>query len=540
MRLLLFLNTLIYLIKQAVKKMIKYLLFTFIITASSFAQYTTPNTGVEWNLDSLVVYSGGVITGSYPDFTLNNKIYISSNDLVWITPGSTIQNTSDVSGFEVNGIFKSEGTADSIITFTSPTQDSTGFYDGIRFNENTMSNSSIISYTYIEFAAYGMRCIDASPVLTHSHTYKCGRGVQLTGSNSEISFSKIERSYEYGILVNLDSNPLIENNEICFNNTQGTSAKNQISIGLQGNNSPVIRNNTIYGGESIPTGGISLWVSGVGNFSNMIVEGDTIYNNSYGITLLSSSNGIINAMVRDNVIYNNNINPNALVSGSGININGSPENQPVITGNTLYGNWWGITIQNGTTVQAGPQPNIGNIENADTTDDGLNIIYDNIQGSDVYDLYNNCTNDIMAQNNDWQVYDSVSIEQHIFHKVDDPAHGLVNFIPFSNGSPVNIKTNDNQLPDEFLLYQNYPNPFNPETSIQYAVSSLPDGKAGRQFVSLNVYDILGKEVATLVNEEKPTGEYEVEFNASKLPSGIYFYQLKAGNFVDTKKMLLLK
>ncbi len=61
-----------------------------------------------------------------------------------------------------------------------------------------------------------------------------------------------------------------------------------------------------------------------------------------------------------------------------------------------------------------------------------------------------------------------------------------------------------------------------------------------QFVSLKVYDILGNEVATLVNSEKPSGVYEVEWNASNVPSGVYFYQLKVGNFVQTKKMLLLK
>ena len=83
------------------------------------------------------------------------------------------------------------------------------------------------------------------------------------------------------------------------------------------------------------------------------------------------------------------------------------------------------------------------------------------------------------------------------------------------------------------MEHNYPNPFNPSTSIQYAVSN-------RQFVSLKVYDLLGNEVATLVNEEKPAGEYEIEFNAESLPSGIYFYQLNAGNYIDTKKMVLLK
>lgn len=85
----------------------------------------------------------------------------------------------------------------------------------------------------------------------------------------------------------------------------------------------------------------------------------------------------------------------------------------------------------------------------------------------------------------------------------------------------------------FNLTQNFPNPFNPSTKIKYTILN-----AGN--VSLIVYDALGKEIATLVNEEKPTGKYEVEFNAANLTSGIYFYQLKAGSFVETKKMILLK
>ena len=92
----------------------------------------------------------------------------------------------------------------------------------------------------------------------------------------------------------------------------------------------------------------------------------------------------------------------------------------------------------------------------------------------------------------------------------------------------------------FQLYQNYPNPFNPSTRIQYAISS-------RQFVQLKVYDILGDEITTLVNEEKPAGRYEVEFNANghsgnirNLASGIYFFQLKTGEFTNTKKMILIR
>jgi len=92
---------------------------------------------------------------------------------------------------------------------------------------------------------------------------------------------------------------------------------------------------------------------------------------------------------------------------------------------------------------------------------------------------------------------------------------------------------DYDHPVEFSLSQNYPNPFNPSTKIKYALSS-------RQYATLKVYDILGNEIATLVNEEKPAGRYEVEFDGTGLPSGIYFYRLQANDFVNTNKMILLK
>ena len=89
------------------------------------------------------------------------------------------------------------------------------------------------------------------------------------------------------------------------------------------------------------------------------------------------------------------------------------------------------------------------------------------------------------------------------------------------------------VPEKFELSQNYPNPFNPNTSIKYQIAiSSP--------VSLKIYDVLGNEVATLVNEVKPAGSYEVNFDASSLSSGTYFYKLHAGNVVKTKKMILLK
>ena len=101
---------------------------------------------------------------------------------------------------------------------------------------------------------------------------------------------------------------------------------------------------------------------------------------------------------------------------------------------------------------------------------------------------------------------------------------------------------------EFILEQNYPNPFNPVTKIKYTIPQ--DIRGEKQEIILKVYDVLGREVATLVNEEKPAGKYEVEFNGSSLTSGIYFYQLlvsalrskdgKAGPYSETRKMVLIK
>ena len=90
-----------------------------------------------------------------------------------------------------------------------------------------------------------------------------------------------------------------------------------------------------------------------------------------------------------------------------------------------------------------------------------------------------------------------------------------------------------KVPSQFNLAQNYPNPFNPNTTIKYAISNP-------QLVTLKVYDVLGKEVITLVNQMQTSGDYEVEFNAEELGSGVYYYQLKAGEFVSTKKMILIK
>jgi len=98
---------------------------------------------------------------------------------------------------------------------------------------------------------------------------------------------------------------------------------------------------------------------------------------------------------------------------------------------------------------------------------------------------------------------------------------------------VGIHTTGNQVPSDFGLSQNYPNPFNPTTAIRFQIPS--DGN-----VTLKVYDVLGREVSTVINENLSAGEHEVKFDASNLASGVYLYRIEAGSFSDVKKMLLIK
>jgi len=104
---------------------------------------------------------------------------------------------------------------------------------------------------------------------------------------------------------------------------------------------------------------------------------------------------------------------------------------------------------------------------------------------------------------------------------------IIDSVPTVNVKPEEV------IPSSYALYQNYPNPFNPKTIISYQIPEL-------SFITLKVYDVLGNEIATLVDKKLPAGEYEVDFNGIGLTSGIYIYQLKTGSFIQTKKMVLLK
>ncbi|MGQ9644553.1 MAG: T9SS type A sorting domain-containing protein, partial [Ignavibacterium sp.] len=122
-------------------------------------------------------------------------------------------------------------------------------------------------------------------------------------------------------------------------------------------------------------------------------------------------------------------------------------------------------------------------------------------------------------------------------------NGNLDFMTVKFSSLTAVEETDISSPNTFHLYQNYPNPFNPYTKIRYSIPDViasPNGTKQSANVTLKVYDVLGNEVATLVDEFKSAGNYEVKFDATNLSSGTYFYRITAGEFSETKKLILIK
>ncbi len=207
------------------------------------------------------------------------------------------------------------------------------------------------------------------------------------------------------------------------------------------------------------------------------------------------------------------------------------------TGNNTFAQ--NDTLLQGVTYASNCSPVFVDIDN----DGDYDLVYGRLTGSLVY--YKNIGTIFSPV---WQLNDSlfagIKAKQNShpgFADLDgDGRKDLVlgeydgNFTYYKNMfAPLGIKNNNEILPSGFVLYQNYPNPFNPITNIQYSINK-------NEKVSLKIFDVLGNEVCILVNQEQAPGKYQIDFNASELSSGIYFYQLNAGNNLLTKKMVLQK
>ena len=287
------------------------------------------------------------------------------------------------------------------------------------------SVGSIIQKLTYEYAS-SFRLTDSSPSFddcvfrfNNSTTVLSNGTLSLFRSSPVINNCKFLNNFRAAIQggANIANAPKIYNSIFSGNNSSNQNVPH-INLGASGLDTTKIIGCQIVSPGGIRTGGIGFLPLGR---LNTFIHQNLIANNRYGINL--QGGGDINALVSYNRIENNNIENNPNLGGSGIAFAGGSAASPqksIVTGNIFINNLWGITIQNRA------KPNLGNLNNADTTDDGKNIFINNTNANTpLTDLFNNTVDSIYAQGNFWNTTDSLAIENKIMHKPDIASLGVV-------------------------------------------------------------------------------------------------------------------
>lgn len=394
----------------------------------------------------------------------------------------------------------------------------------------TIRNNKIIENSGIAEMGGGISCIAAYPTIVDNaiignSTGGCGGGIYCWYSDPYIVNNTISENYssgEYGGGIYCEySNATIINNVICENSMDHADAcGGGIICGALSNaivsGNVINRNSAAWGAGIVCLG-----------FSDAIISNNIISEN-----MAKYGGGILCSFASNPRFTNNTICKNKAGIGGGIYIKGA--SNPIIT-NTIF---WADSTQSRTEIYA------ESLSSAVLT-------YCNIQDS-LYPGIGNISIDPLfrdAANGDYHLMSMVcgdsanspcidAGDRAVLDSLLDCSWGLGSLRSdmgaFGGGDSAAVGITDiPAIPAQFILMQNYPNPFNAQTNIRFVLTES-------QIVQLSIYDILGREVQTLLDEYRQTGIHTVTFDASSLFSGVYFYQLQAGNEVDTKKMVLLK
>jgi len=379
--------------------------------------------------------------------------------------------------------------------------------------------------------------VGGSAISVYNNTVSSTLIIENNIIRNNLSWSTGQSSYVNGtiFIYRFQGKIIIRNNNMANNIVTSEYISNGGGISAFGNNNPnsilVLENNRIIDNEVTDTPGSD--------------------NQSGGGLLLES----IYAIVRNNIIAYN------FAQNAGGVYNWNPANpslvSPIFENNTIYGNnainAGGISTHEEYEIKnciiwgnSSPQFSSSHVANItysnleEAYSNGSNNISLNPEFTDTTNFYLEDFSPCIDSGNPGSDYDDVQDPINPGFPLWPAMGTLQNDIgayggPHSTWVVVSVEYDEveGQLPKRYILSQNYPNPFNPSTKIKYTVPHSSN-------IVIKVFDILGSEIETLVNEEKPVGTYELTWYVGNLPSGVYFYQLRAGSSVETKKMVLLK
>jgi parallel beta-helix repeat protein len=446
------------------------------------------------------------------------EITVPAGETLIIEPGVQVVVNGDFKITALGNII-ADGNADENIAFAAAERFSWG---GIRLEDEAIASS--FSFCNVTDAKYGINSVDSPVTISDCYFSNCEKAIHIFGlGNPEppeviVQNNVIENCDQNGIYIVENSNAIIQNNELS-NCALDESPRGAIMLSSQGGPcSPVIQNNYIHHNV---WQGISAWdITGGQNILPYIAENEICYNLT-GIYLFYAS-----GVVENNYIHHNFVegDPN---SGAGIMVGGSSSN-PIITKNEITGNFCAVFLNQDATA------NLGNLNNDSDEDDGENYFHDNVDGSGFnWSIYNFSSQDVMAENNQWDSNDNTEIAETIFDGEDNSSYGIVDF------EPILVVDNDSEnvvLPIDAI--QNYPNPFNPTTTIEFNL--LHNSQ-----VEIVVYNSKGQKIKNWPSQYREKGKQQVVWNGinnsgQPVASGVYFFKIQTPTTSQTDKMLLIK
>ncbi|CAN5562358.1 hypothetical protein BH10BAC5_BH10BAC5_19640 [soil metagenome] len=443
-------------------KLAKLVVLTLILIgftkSESIAGYYTPGTGVHWNFDDLVANSGGIVTFGSGFYTVNDTIRVRKNDTLYISSDIIVKFALNKSLYS-SGVFLVNPPTGTLFTAL----DTLNKWSGIKVDSN---NTTVIRKLTMEYSI-ALRINDCS-ILVDSCIFQKNGFATTSLTNAVISpartgstitncqfLNNYRACIQSGFNVN---NPMkiignyFYGNDLLLINTPA------INMSSTGTDTLFILNNQILH-SSTNSGGISIFNSSP---AIVVITGNKIIANRYGINVQGGNT--MNVLISYNQIDSNNIQGNPNLGGSGIAFLGgtaSSQQNTRVTGNIIRWNLWGITIQNRA------KPTLGNVVDADTSNDGKNYFLNNTNGTTPYiDIYNNSVDSIYAQGNYFATNNLDSVAAKIFDFSDQGSLGPVYYKP--------IETNT------VFSSSSYGNNGRTGSSLYYFANSLPGGGSPSQ------------------------------------------------------------